>query len=358
MKLIVECPLNSLSFGNVSYNILREFWKLNLEVGLFPIGENVDVSAFDKMRPEFRGWLQSSIDNRYKNVDRDTPTFKLWHLNGSDYLRTPNQFLYTFYELDQPTDIEKTISKLQSKTIFSSSFARDLFGQDNSTYIPIGFDEDLVKTDKQYLGDDVVHFGLMGKFENRKHTKKIIQLWIKKFGNNPKYQLSCCITNPFIDERSMSAIVFDITGGEQYNNVNFLPYLKTNSEVNDYINAIDIELSGLSGAEGWNLPAFNAICMGKHAIVLNHTSHKDWASHDNSLLLEPSGQASAADGMFFNEAGDFNQGNINIFNDEEVLEALGKITEKKGTENENGVKLKEVFSYKNTASKILDLINQ
>jgi hypothetical protein len=30
-------------------------------------------------------------------------------------------------------------------------------------------------------------------------------------------------------------------------------------EMNEFLNAIDVDLTGMSGGEGWNLPAFNAI---------------------------------------------------------------------------------------------------
>jgi hypothetical protein len=356
MKLIVECPLNSLSFGNVSYNILRELWKKNIETYVFPIGKGTDISAYDQIDPAFQSWLQQAINSRYSGLDRDTPTLKLWHLNGSDLLRTPNQYLYTFYELDQPTQIEKTIAGLQAKTIFSSEHAASCFGLENTTNIPIGFDTDFKKRDKQYLGEGIVHFGIMGKYENRKHTKKIIQLWLDHFGNNNKYQLTCCITNPFIKEEQMNHLLSDLLGGKNYNNINFLPYLKTNSEVNDYLNAIDIELSGLSGAEGWNLPAFNAACLGKWPIVLNSTSHKDWANAENSILIEPNGKTLAADGVFFAQQGDFNQGFINTFNDEIVISSMEEAAKKKGAVNENGVKLQERFTYENTVSKLLELM--
>ena len=50
----------------------------------------------------------------------------------------------------------------------------------NCKNIPIGFDEDFYKINKQHLSQNVVHFGLMGKFEKRKHTEKIIKLWLDK----------------------------------------------------------------------------------------------------------------------------------------------------------------------------------
>ena len=60
---------------------------------------------------------------------------------------------------------------------------------------------------------------------------------------------------------------------QNWTNVNLLPRLKTNSEVNDFINSIDIDLSGLSNGEGWNLPAFNATALGKWSIVSNCSAH-------------------------------------------------------------------------------------
>ena len=119
MKLAVDAPINSLSFGNVSINLLREMYKKQMDIALFPVGEQADLEAFDNLHKDFVKWLQSAIDNRFSKIDRDTPTFKLWHINGSERRVTPRQYLYTFYELDSPTEVEKSIVNLQNKTIFS-----------------------------------------------------------------------------------------------------------------------------------------------------------------------------------------------------------------------------------------------
>ena len=49
MKLLLEAPINRLSFGNVSYNFIRELKKLDVDLGIFPIGDlnQLDLSAFD-----------------------------------------------------------------------------------------------------------------------------------------------------------------------------------------------------------------------------------------------------------------------------------------------------------------------
>ena len=111
----------------------------------------------------------------------------------------------------------------------------------------------------------------------------------------------------------MESAIAQITDRKSYGNVNFLPFMPKNSQVNDYLNSIDIDLGGMSGAEGWNLPSFNATCLGKWSIVLNCSAHKDWANEENCILLNPSGKEPVYDKIFFQEGSEFNQGNIYTF---------------------------------------------
>jgi hypothetical protein len=154
----------------------------------------------------------------------------------------------------------------------------------------------------------------------------------------------------------MNQTIAQCLKGKKYGNINFLPYLKTNSEVNDLMNAVDINLSGLSGAEGWNLPAFNSACLGKWPIVLNSSSHKDWANKKNSILIEPDGSEEAYDNIFFNRGSPFNQGSISNFSKESFYGAIDKAIEKNKTPNTEGQKLKEEFSYKKTVNSIIEKI--
>jgi len=356
MKLILEAPLNPLSFGNVSFNIIRELHKKNVELGIFPTGDP-DLAAYD-IPDDLKAYIENSINKRWEIISPETPTLRLWHLNGSDNRKTKDQYLYTFYECNQPTDIELKICSLQDKTIFSSKYAKDKFeerGAKNTQCIPLGFDEDFKETGKSYL-KDVVHFGLMGKFEKRKHTQKIIRAWLKKYGNNSKYQLSCCVTNPFFKPEQMQGIINETLAGVNYNNINFLPHLKKNKEVNELLNAIDIDLTGLSGGEGWNLPAFNATCLGKWSTVLNATSHKDWATEENSILIEPSGQMDSEDGVFFTKNSPFNKGSFYTWSEEQAIAAMEKAESKAGQINTEGQKLRDEFTYSKTVDAILACI--
>jgi hypothetical protein len=361
-KLIFNGPLNSLSFGNVSLNLLREIWKRKIPTGIFPIGDQVDISVYDSLDEKFKKWIQESIDGRFNFLSADTPSIKLWHLNGGEQKITSNSALLTFYELDSPTNAEVNIAKSNKKIIFTSNESRALFkkaGCDNARFVPLGLDEDFQATNKYFL-EDKIHFGLIGKFEKRKHTALILKLWAEKFGNDDKYQLTCCINNPFFKQNQLQQLVHQALEGKRVWNINFLPFLKTNSEMNAVLNSINIDLSGLSGAEGWGLPSFNSCALGKWPIVLNCTSHKDWATDKNSILVEPTGKEPAYDGQFFFKGTPFNQGNISTFSKDSFLESTEKAVSliNNGVINAEGLKLRSDFSYSNTLDKILNIINE
>jgi len=357
-KLNFDAPFNSLSLGNVSLNFLRELKKKDLDINIFPTGQ-LDLSAFDLLEEDMFEYLVNKTKTQLKSLDRNTPTLRVWHINGSERKVSDNQFLYTFYEVDSPTEEEIAIVKAQNHVFFSCSEAAEIFkkrGCDNVSYVPLGFDTDFKETNKEYLGDDIIHFGLIGKMERRKNTQALIQLWVQKFGNNPRYQLTCLIENPFLKKEQMQEQIKQALGSQNVSNVNFLPRLKTNSEVNEVVNSIDIDLSGLSNGEGWNLPAFNATALGKWSIVSNCTSHKDWANDKNAILVEPIGKQPCYDNVFFREGGQFNQGQYYRLNGVDIGTAMDKAVQSAKSKNTEGLKLQEEFTYEKTIEKILEKI--
>ena len=359
MKLLVNAPINALSFGNVSVNILRELFKKNIDLIFFPIGDKAEMEAYDKIEPDFVKYLQAATNDRYSKISKDIPSLKLWHIFGSETRYSKNQSLFTFHEVSEVTNIEKNLLSLQDRVFVSSNYTKNIFnlnGLDNVTHVPLGFDNDFQITNKTYL-QDKIHFGILGKFENRKNTARIIKSWLKLFGNKPEYQLSCAITNPFLDKARFQNELLKVLEGKQYNNLNFVPYMQTNSEVNDYLNSIDIDLGGLSGSEGWNLPSFNATALGKWSVVINATAHKDWATKDNSILIEPSSLKDCYDDVFFKKGQSFNQGQFFDISDQEMDNAILKSLSYAKTPNPEGLKLQKQFTYEKTVETILCAIS-
>ena len=357
MKLIFNTPINDLSFGNVGLNILREFYKQQDKVVIFPIGDP-NFSAYDKIDKDFAKWINNSIKYRFHNLNKDYPTLTLWHLNGSEKFIGKNNTLFTFHELDDLTFSEKKVSEFQDNVLLSNPESVSIFkenGLNNVKQLNIGFDPDFHVIDKEIVKGKV-HFTLSGKFEKRKHTKEIIKSWLKKFGNDNRYMLSCCITNPFLKEEQQKQLLASILDNKHYSNINFIPRLKTNSEVNHFLNSSHIDLTGLSGGEGWNLPAFNATCLGKWSIVCNHSGHKAWATKDNSILIEPDEKEDVYDGLFFSKGSNWNQGRIYKFNEAKAVSAMEKAISMHGNINQNGLKTAEKFTYEKTVKKIKEII--
>ena len=100
--------------------------------------------------------------------------------------------------------------------------------------------------------------------------------------------------------------------------------------------------------------------MGKHSVVLNAHSYKDWANDNNSVLVSPNGTTEVYDGMFFHKGQPFNQGNIFDFDEDEFIDgcekAIERVKEKKL--NEEGLKLQEEFTLENTFDSIMSEIEK
>ena len=93
MKLLnLEAPLNGLSFGNVSYNIIRELKDLDIELSLFTTGD-ADFSAIN-LEYDLKKYIEDAVNKRWERISSKVPTLKLWHLNGSENRKTKNQHFF------------------------------------------------------------------------------------------------------------------------------------------------------------------------------------------------------------------------------------------------------------------------
>jgi hypothetical protein len=361
MSFILNVPVNSVSFGQVSSLILREFFlEKNLDYIVNPIGNGIDLSSQD-IDQSFFEYIKSKTENYLYKIKREFPCFKLWHLNGSIESTSNKRFLLSFYELDNPTKEEINIVKNHDKVFFSSNHAVNIFtalGCSNVEYLPLAFDKyNFKKLDKSYFNDGRIVFNLVGKLEKRKHHKKIIQTWLKKYGNQRGYHLQCAIYNGFLKEEDNKTLFNSILEGKNYFNISFLGHMQKNSMYNDFLNSGDI-IIGMSGGEGWGLPEFQSISIGKHGIILNAHAYKEWANQLNSTLIEPNGKIEAYDNMFFHKDQPFNQGNIFDFDPDDFISACEKTIGKVKTNklNSEGLKLQDKFSSDKLKNNILNIL--
>lgn len=367
-KLALHLPVNGVSFGQVSTVLLRTLWerekegKLPYELYLFPIG-GFDLSS-QVVPQEFVNWIQSKINKAFESYTRDIPLFKLWHLNGSLESYSAKPTLFTFYELDNPTKVELNVAR-NSRLCLSSKYAIDVFSMFGvqAEFLPVPFDSYNFKAlDKKYHADDRIVFNVCGKLERRKHHAKILQAWIKKYGNNPRFALQCATYNVFLGQnpqecdRNNNELIRQIIGNEKPFNVSFLPHMRENAVYNDFLNSGHI-IIGMSGGEGWGLPEFQSIAIGKHAVLLNAHAYKTWVTPEMATLVNTSGKQTAVDNIFFKQGEPFNQGNIFDWEEESFLAACDVAVKKAQANpvNTAGLALQQTFTKEAFADKVIEL---
>jgi glycosyltransferase involved in cell wall biosynthesis len=357
MNINLELPINGLSFGQVSFGLLKEFFNRKFLPNLFPIGQ-VDLQAYDIDKPFF-DWLQFCCQKAHANFSRKFPTIRLWHLIESERRLSDKTILWTFHETDSLTKTEKNIIRNNDLVLFSSNYSYEIAkseGLENVGVCHPYFDSHNVKEDNNIQKIDAINFLLIGKFEKRKHTRKIIRIWKKLFGNDKRYRLNCLIDNPFIQKDQWSEILNEVFEGSVPWNVNLISRQDKNSDVNKLMNSCDIDLSGLSGAEGFNLPLFNMLSLNKVCVAMDAHAHSDFINNGNSVIVKPSQKIPIYDDAFFKLGNIVNQGNMFDFDDKEVEDKILEAVEFFNSGEKSISTLPSVFSVQNTVDTLLSKI--
>ena len=348
--------INRTSLGQVSISLLKEIYKRELSPCIFPIGP-IDLTTHKKDE-DFNNWLTNCIQKSYSNHNRNNIIFKNWHLSGGIESFSKDQCLFSYLETDRATETEINVIKNQKVVFVCNEYLKNLLnnqGADNVVYCPLGFDsESFYNIKKKCYNDNRITFLLAGKYEQRKGHSRVIKAWLKKYGNNRNYMLHLSINNGFLSPEQNNQILGQIFEGKQYSNVNILPLTNTNLEYNKVLNSCDIVID-MSHNENWSLPSFQCVGIGKYAVVHNVCGIKQWATPENSILVETNGEMiDAADGMFFNKGGPFSQGQYFNWNEDDFINGCDKAVERFITNpfNEAGTELSRKFTY----SKSLDII--
>lgn len=350
----INFPLNSVSFGNVSQGVLRELYKRDEKICLFPIGQP-DLSSYN-IEQEFGNYLNQSIQRGFSKYKRINPTIKLWHISGSHEFIGDKKSLISFHECDSCTEQEINLISNLDQVFFTSQYTKKVFedyGAENISYLPLGIDTHhfYEKLDTPYLPNDVITWLILGKMEERKQTLRSIKLWSDKFGNNRNHQLLVLCQNPFIEIKQQENAIAQTLGGKQFFNIVFLPHLKTAAEVSDTINACDIFIS-LSRLEGFDVPLATAMYLGKSCVVLNEHVHRDYCFDNNSILVNSSGKIPAIDNIFFHANSPFNCGNWYDCTSEAIIDGF-----ERGAKSIEIVNNKKQSIYYSEAKKIIDQFN-
>ncbi len=342
MNFNLSCPLNSVSFGQVSYNILKQLYLKGFSPHWFCIGQP-DLSVFDKCSEDMKMWLNSCAQKALKSYSRKNPEFRMWHISQSETSHSTEQTLLTFHETSEITQFEKNILNNQKNVLVTSNYTKDVMnaaGVKNVSVVHLGFDdENFSKIDKHPYQNSCLVWTMAGKVEiTRKKTLRLIKLWASIYGNNPKHRLHLHTYNVFLDPNPEQCaaknqqLIAQALDGKSYWNINLInKHLSSATEYNSFINSGDIFLDA-SGAEGWNLPGFHSTALGKHLVTVNSGGVKEWANNENAVLVESSGMIDAPDNMFFAQNQPFNQGAFPDWKDDDYIAGM-KMAEERHANN-------------------------
>jgi uncharacterized membrane protein YheB (UPF0754 family) len=115
----------------------------------------------------------------------------------------------------------------------------------------------------------------------------------------------------------------------------------------------------MSSGEGWAIPEFSSVAIGKHAVVLNAHAHKTWANENNSVLINPSKEKiDCYDNLFFKKGQEINQGQYFNYNEDEFIAGCEEVIKRveNNRVNEEGLKLQSEFTYEKTVDQLLTYI--
>lgn len=363
MVLNLEAAYNSLSFGNISYGVTSELFSSEIFPCIFPIAGNQDLSAFDCAGDEFKLHLNACGVKALKKFKKNSPSLKIWHIDGSFARLSEPSYLLTFHETDTITDQEANVLSNFNGVYVTSEMTKALMLEKgiNANKVNIGFDKSHfheIKQPRPYP-NDVICWGLFGKFERRKWTAKTVQSWVKLFSNNPKHVLHLHVTNPFANPEQMNAMFAQAFENKpKPENVKIFGFVPTNSEMNKCYNAIDIVLD-MSGGESLSLPSLTCVGIGKHAVIHNCSAMSDWANAENATLVEPCGKIPVYDNVFFFQGRPFSQGNIFEWAFQDFEKACGLAIDrfKKNPKNTAGLSVQKDYSYEVGVKQIINNID-
>jgi glycosyltransferase involved in cell wall biosynthesis len=338
-------------YGQACRNIILELTKLGHSVAFFPKGKS-----------EFNNKLEEDVINEaIRNshfFDKKAPTLSIWHQHSlGERIGDGLHYVMPYFELDTLSAREQHHLKSADKVIATSHWAAEVLSKHLNKDIlefpvcPSGVNEDIFHPNYPKNDDGIYRFINIGKWEKRKGHDVIIKAFNLAFSPTDSVELVMMPYNPFIDPAAWLNIYK--TNNLMKDKVTILPPVSTQYEVAKIINKCDCGIF-MSRAEGWNLDLLEVMACGKPAITTCNTGMKDFVDNTNSLIVETTETEKAEDGRWF-----FGTGNWAAIGEKEIEQAakyMRKAYDGKIAGNKDGLETAKRFSWKNSAEKLVEIL--
>jgi len=308
-KINMMCPINFTGYGITSFNIYKKL-RENLDICLFPIGSvQLEDAAYQEE-------IKIDVDKQtsYNNHD---DFFKIWH--QFDLFTRIGKGKYsalTFFEVDKLKASETNAINNLDSIFVASNWAKNIL-LDNGVRIPIHisplgidpeiFNNEINKTvNKQ---NDKYIFLNIGKWEIRKGHDVLIDMFNDAFEESDNVELWMLNHNPFLNQEENAKWINLYKNSKLGNKVKIIPRINNHADVAKLIALSDCGIFP-ARAEGWNNEVPEFFALNKPVILTNYSAHTEYATNDNSYLIDIDNLIPAFDNKFFHGYGiwaDLNQ---------------------------------------------------
>jgi glycosyltransferase involved in cell wall biosynthesis len=341
------CPINFTGYGITSFNIykcLRE----KLDICLFTIGAaQIDTA-------EYAQKLTEDISKQESFNNNDT-FFKIWHqFDLATRIGNGKYGALTFFETDKFKNSEKRMINNTDVIFVASHWAKKVLEDNgittNIVVSPLGVDPKIFNDDinKQVKKENDKYIFLnIGKWEVRKGHDILVEIFNEAFKEQDSVELWMLNHNPFLSTEENNMWISLYKNSKLGSKIKVFPRINDHADVAKLIALSDCGVFP-ARAEGWNNEVPEFFALNKPVILTNYSAHTEYATKDNSYLIDIDDLCAAEDGKFFNGFGNWaNIGNNQI---EQTIEHMRYVYKNDVRTNSHGLETVKKLSWSNTAN--------
>ena len=347
-------PINTVSYGIVSLNILKKLSEL-VDVALWPISQPQVTCQEDW------GVVSVAIE-KARFYDPSAPCIRIWHqFDLAQFVGRGPHVGFPIFELDSFNKQEKHQLKSLDRIIVCSNWAKEVIAQDlgqeyadKTSVVPLGVDTDLFKPTTRESPSKYIFFNC-GKWEVRKGHDILGEAFAKAFTSDDNVELWLMTNNPFCtpEEAKRWESIYINNPLFKYGKIKFIPRVEKHEDVYKIMSQVDCGIFP-SRAEGWNLEALEMMSCGKPIIITDYSAHTEFCNNFNSELINIEDTELAFDNKWF-----FGQGNwakIGPHEINQIADKMRKLYTNNVRYNEYGVEQARILTWNNTAEKIINVL--
>lgn len=354
-QLNLFCPIGYTGYGITSLNIAKALHYHQLDLCLFPIGQNIHCNNEEENK------FCNSLIDKSKNFSYYAPSLKIWHqFDLATSIGKGHYYAYPFFELDNFVEKEIHMMNYVDFLFTSSKWAKSILlanGVKKPIFIaPLGVDTSIFNPPIKikYQSDKYIFFNI-GKFEKRKSQEFLIEAFGKAFSLSDNVELRLIPQLETLKDSQKEILNQAIDNCPLKDKIKLYNRLPTQYDIANFIWSSDCGLY-LSRAEGWNNEILETMAINRPVIVSNYSAHTEYCNSKNSFLVKIDELETANDGVWFNgDSGKWAKLGQNQL--DQTIDHMRYVYTNKIKLNPDGLNTAKFYSWLNTGKIIYDTLS-